>query len=97
MEGKQLSDEEAYDNYLIGGGLFTTAILTGVLTSGKFSGKSKVVTAEMKAHPYHPDWKNYTGRREGLGSMLLRVERVRKGKLLVFFLNLVAHLSLQAA
>ncbi|MCF5495941.1 hypothetical protein GIV74_25755, partial [Pseudomonas syringae] len=53
MEGKQLSDEEAYDNYLIGGGLFTTAILTGVLTSGKFSGKSKVVTAEMKADPYH--------------------------------------------
>ncbi|WP_221035127.1 hypothetical protein, partial [Pseudomonas syringae group genomosp. 3] len=51
-----------------GGGLFTTAILTGVLTSGKFSGKSKVVTAEMKADPYHPDWKNYTGKDRGVGA-----------------------------
>ncbi|WP_439852303.1 hypothetical protein [Pseudomonas syringae] len=72
MEGKQLSDEEAYDNYLIGGGLFTTAILTGVLTSGKFSGKSKVVTAEMKADPYHPDWKNYTGKERGVGADVVK-------------------------
>ncbi len=72
MEGKKLSDEEGYDNYLIGGGLFTTAILTGVLTSGKFSGKSKVVTAEMKADPYHPDWKNYTGKDRGVGADVVK-------------------------
>ena len=72
MEGKQLSDEEGYDNYLIGGGLFTTAILTGVLTIGKFSGKSKVVTAEMKTDPYHPDWKNYTGKDRGVGADVVK-------------------------
>ncbi|WP_439865852.1 hypothetical protein ACTAB9_02945 [Pseudomonas syringae] len=81
MEGKQLSDEEGYDNYLIGGGLFTTAILTGVLTSGKFSGKSKVVTAEMKADPYHPDWKNYTGKDRGVGADVVKVGESIKGKL----------------
>ncbi|WP_204903116.1 hypothetical protein, partial [Pseudomonas syringae] len=54
------------------GGL-VAGLLTGMLASGKFSGKSKVVTAEMRADPYHPDWKNYTGKdRGGVGADVVK-------------------------
>ncbi|WP_122697974.1 hypothetical protein [Pseudomonas viridiflava] len=47
MEGETLSENDGYDKYLIGGGLFVTAVLTGVLASGKYKAKSKTISAEM--------------------------------------------------
>jgi len=68
MEGETLSENDGYDKYLIGGGLFVTAVLTGVLASGKYKAKSKTISAEMKADPYHPDWKDYSGTDRGVGA-----------------------------
>ncbi|MEE4160829.1 hypothetical protein V2I75_26430 [Pseudomonas viridiflava] len=53
---------------MIDAGLFVTAALTGVLASGKYKAKSKTISAEMKADPYHPDWKNYSGTDRGVGA-----------------------------
>ncbi|WP_160320700.1 hypothetical protein, partial [Pseudomonas syringae group genomosp. 3] len=73
MEGKPLNKDDNSELYLIGGGGLAAGLLTGVLASGKFSGKSKVVTAEMRADPYHPDWKNYTGKDRGVGADVVTV------------------------
>ncbi|RMN07713.1 hypothetical protein ALQ65_200040 [Pseudomonas syringae pv. coriandricola] len=72
MEGKPLNKDDNSELYLIGGGGLAAGLLTGVLASGKFSGKSKVVTAEMRADPYHPDWKNYTGKDRGVGADVVK-------------------------
>ncbi len=79
MEGETLSENDGYDKYLIGGGLFVTAVLTGVLTSGKYKAKSKTISAEMKADPYHPDWKNYSGTDRGVGADRVNAESGAKG------------------
>ncbi|SFM85430.1 Haemagluttinin repeat-containing protein, partial [Pseudomonas syringae] len=72
MEGKPLNKDDNSELYLIGGGGLVAGLLTGMLASGKFSGKSKVVTAEMRADPYHPDWKNYTGKDRGVGADVVK-------------------------
>lgn len=74
MEGETLSENDGYDKYLIGGGLFVTAVLTGVLASGKYKAKSKTISAEMKADPYHPDWKSYSGTDRGVGADRVNAE-----------------------
>ncbi|WP_164588209.1 hypothetical protein, partial [Pseudomonas viridiflava] len=79
MEGETLSENDGYDKYLIGGGLFVTAVLTGVLASGKYKAKSKTISAEMKADPYHPDWKNYSGTDRGVGADRVNAENGAKG------------------
>ncbi|WP_205902684.1 hypothetical protein, partial [Pseudomonas viridiflava] len=61
------------------GGLFVTAVLTGVLASGKYKAKSKTISAEMKADPYHPDWKNYSGTDRGVGADRVNAENGAKG------------------
>ncbi|MBI6799355.1 hemagglutinin repeat-containing protein, partial [Pseudomonas syringae] len=68
MEGEKINKDDNTGAYLIGGGVLTAGILTGMLVSGKSVAKSRTISAEMKADPYHPDWKSYTGTDKGVGA-----------------------------
>ena len=72
MEGEKINKDDNTGAYLIGGGVLTAGILTGMLVSGKSVAKSRTISAEMKADPYHPDWKNYTGTDRGVGADVVK-------------------------
>ncbi|ORC45962.1 hypothetical protein BZK31_28705, partial [Pseudomonas floridensis] len=72
MEGETIKKDDNTGAYLIGGGVLTAGILTGMLVSGKAIAKSRTISAEMKADPYHADWKNYTGTDRGVGADVVK-------------------------
>ncbi|WP_223272571.1 hypothetical protein, partial [Pseudomonas syringae] len=72
MEGEKINKDDNTGAYLIGGGVLTAGILTGMLVSGKSVAKSRTISAEMKADAYHPDWKNYTGTDRGVGADVVK-------------------------
>ncbi|WP_146758497.1 hypothetical protein [Pseudomonas syringae] len=72
MEGEKINKDDNTGAYLIGGGVLTAGILTGMLVSGKSVAKSRAISSEMKADPYHPDWKNYTGTDRGVGADVVK-------------------------
>ncbi|MCH5517361.1 polymorphic toxin type 24 domain-containing protein, partial [Pseudomonas syringae] len=79
MEGETINKDDNTGAYLIGGGVLTAGILTGMLASGKSVAKSRTISAEMKADPYHPDWKNYTGTDRGVGADVVKGGGEAKG------------------
>ncbi|WP_259640335.1 hemagglutinin repeat-containing protein [Pseudomonas syringae] len=79
MEGEKINKDDNTGAYLIGGGVLTAGILTGMLVSGKSVAKSRTISAEMKADAYHPDWKNYTGTDRGVGADVVKGGGEAKG------------------
>ncbi|MCK9694874.1 MULTISPECIES: hypothetical protein [Pseudomonas] len=81
MEGEKINKDDNTGAYLIGCGVLTAGILTGMLVSGKSVAKSRTISAEMKADPYHLDWKTLPGLIGVLERMLLKVVVRRKAVL----------------